>query len=360
MKLDIFTLLSATALSTMVSATAIAQTSESSNAAQQEEQAETQVLDELRVLDTAAAQARQALGSSIITAEDIQKRPPVDDLADLIRRQPGINLTNSGSGGTYGNNRQIDIRGMGPENTLILIDGKPVQSRNSTRMGRDGERNSRGDTNWVSAEEVERVEILRGPAAARYGSGAAGGVINIITKGPSQDLHGSVTAYVQQPDDTSESNTKRANFSLSGPIVKNIVSFRVYGNYNKTSADNALINAEASGTADGENPPGAREGVTNKDINAMLRFTPGSGQRLDIETSFSRQGNEYAGEYRLSGSGATSENVSAMVGEETNVIRRQTASANYQGDFDFGTAKLIAQLVPKGRSTRRASFRRRA
>ena len=327
---------------TLLSATALGVILASPAQAQEGTEAETQVLDELRVLDTAEAQARQALGSSTITAEDIEKRPPVNDLADIIRRQPGINLTNSGSGGTYGNNRQIDIRGMGPENTFILIDGKPVQSRNSTRMGRDGERNSRGDTNWVPAEEVDRIEILRGPAAARYGSGAAGGVINIITKGPSQEFHGSITGYAQQPQDTAESNTKRANFSLSGPIVKDVVSFRVYGNYNKSSGDNPLLNADAAETPPGQIPPGGREGVENKDINAMLRFTPAQGQRIDIDGSFSRQGNEYAGEYRL-GSGSGSPNVAAMVGEETNVIKRKTASLTYQGDFDFGTARLIAQ-----------------
>ena len=81
-----------------------------------------------------------------------------------------------------GNNRQIDIRGMGPENTLILIDGRPSSSRNAVRYGWTGDRDTRGETNWVPAEEVERIEILRGPAAARYGNGAAGGVVNIITK----------------------------------------------------------------------------------------------------------------------------------------------------------------------------------
>ena len=41
---------------------------------------------------------------------------------------PGVNLTGNSTSGQRGNNRQIDIRGMGPENTLILIDGKPVSS----------------------------------------------------------------------------------------------------------------------------------------------------------------------------------------------------------------------------------------
>jgi ferric enterobactin receptor len=82
--------------------------------------------------------------------------------------------------------------------------------------------------------------------------------------------------------------------------------------------------------------------VENKDINAMLRFTPVQGQRIDIEGGYSRQGNEYAGEYRLGG-GSSSPNVAAMIGEETNTVKRATASLNYQGDFSFGTAKLIAQ-----------------
>lgn len=331
-------MLSATALSTALITSVSAQTA--GNEAQAE-QGETQILDELRVLDTAEAQGRQALGSSTITAEDIEKRPPVNDLADIIRRQPGINLTNAGGSGAFGNNRQIDIRGMGPENTLILVDGKPVQSRNSVFMRRNGERNTRGDTNWVPAEEVERIDILRGPAAARYGSGAAGGVINIVTKGPAQEFRGSVTGYVQQPQDSRESDTKRVNASLSGPIAKDLLSFRIYGNYNKTSGDDPDLNAEVAGTAPGAVPPGGREGVKNQDINGMLRLTPAPGQRIDLEAGFSRQGNEYAGEYQLGG--GTAPILSGLIGTETNTRKRKTASLNYQGDFSFATAKLIVQ-----------------
>lgn len=94
----------------------------------------------------------------------------------------GVNLTGNSATGQRGNNRQIDIRGMGPENTLILIDGKPVNSRNSVRYGWRGERDTRGDSNWVPVNAIESIEVLRGPAAARYGSGAMGGVVNIKTK----------------------------------------------------------------------------------------------------------------------------------------------------------------------------------
>ncbi|MCF5725150.1 TonB-dependent receptor plug domain-containing protein, partial [Pseudomonas syringae] len=82
------------------------------------------------VLGTAQEEIKQMPGVSIITAEDIKKRPPANDLSEIIRTMPGVNLTGNSSSGQRGNNRQIDIRGMGPENTLILVDGKPVSSRN--------------------------------------------------------------------------------------------------------------------------------------------------------------------------------------------------------------------------------------
>ena len=140
---------------------------------------------------TAQQQVRQALGASTITADDIRKRPPANDLSEIIRTMPGVNLSGNSASGQRGNNRQIDIRGMGPENTLIMIDGIPVSSRNAVRYGWRGERDTRGDTNWVPANMVDKIEVLRGPSAARYGNGAAGGVVNIITKQPDKELHGS-------------------------------------------------------------------------------------------------------------------------------------------------------------------------
>ncbi|WP_252186200.1 TonB-dependent receptor plug domain-containing protein, partial [Escherichia coli] len=83
--------------------------------------------DETLVVEATAEQVlKQQPGVSVITSEDIKKTPPVNDLSDIIRKMPGVNLTGNSASGTRGNNRQIDIRGMGPENTLILIDGVPV------------------------------------------------------------------------------------------------------------------------------------------------------------------------------------------------------------------------------------------
>ncbi len=158
---------------------------------------------------------------------------------------PGVNLTGNSTSGQRGNNRQIDIRGMGPENTLILIDGKPVTSRNSIRLGWRGERDTRGDTNWVPPELIERIEVIRGPAAVRYGNGAAGGVVNIITKKGDNEWHGSWNTYMNAPEHKDEGSTKRTNFSLNGPLGGDF-SFRLLGNLDKTQADAWDINRAIS------------------------------------------------------------------------------------------------------------------
>ena len=187
-------------------------------------------LGEIRV--TAENQVKQSLGVSVVTEKDLTKRPAINDISDVLRTMPGVNLTGNSATGQRGNKRQIDIRGMGPENTLILVDGKPVTSRNAERYGVRGERNSRGDSNWVPTEAIESVEVLRGPAAARYGSGAMGGVVNIITKPVTNDLHGSVSYYTNQPEDNKEGATNRVGFNLSGALIKDVLQFRLYGNWN--------------------------------------------------------------------------------------------------------------------------------
>ncbi|MCH1924255.1 FepA family TonB-dependent siderophore receptor [Shewanella sp. C32] len=302
-------------------------------------QAKKRAIDEkITVVGTAEQQIKQSLGVSFITAEDLARRPPANDLADIIRKMPGVNLTGNSASGQYGNNRQIDLRGMGPENTLILIDGKPVSSRNSVRMGRSGERNSRGDTNWVPVDAVESIEILRGPAAARYGSGASGGVVNIITKAPSKELHGSVSLFTSQPEESLEGASERAGFNLSGGLSDEL-SFRLYGNIAKTDADDPRLNGDFATTETAMAPAG-REGVRNKDVNGLVRWDASKHQVLEVEAGYSRQGNIYAGDRAVNTNGSDLMNELANNGIETNVMYRQSASIAHRGSWDWGDTNL--------------------
>lgn len=294
--------------------------------------------EEMVVHATAEQELKQQPGVSIITAEDIKKEPPVNDLSQIIRKMPGVNLTGNSATGNRGNNRQIDIRGMGPENTLIMVDGVPVTSRNAVRYSWRGERDTRGDSNWVPPELVERIEVIRGPAAARYGSGAAGGVVNIITKRPTKDWHGSLSLYTNQPENEKEGATKRANFDLSGPLADDVLTMRLYGNINKTDADDWDINQAQNGTY-----AAGREGVRNKDINGQLSWKITPMQIVDVDYGYSRQGNIYAGDTQYS-NGNVSPNglVQSLYGDETNRMYRQNYGLTWNGIWDWGQSKAGA------------------
>ena len=304
---------------------------------------------------TAEAQAKQQLGSSLITKQDLQRTPVSNDIADIVSKMPGVTLSTNSPGGARGNKRQIDIRGMGPENTLILIDGKPVRSRNAERYGRGGVRNTRGDSNWVPPEMIEKIEVLRGPAAARYGSGAMGGVVNIRTKSITREFHGSVGTYLEQPQDgTQQGATRRANFIVSGPIVQDTLGFRLYGSLNKTSPDDFDINGS---TNTGSTINAGREGVRNRDIAGRLQWDISPTQRLTFDAAYSRQGNIYNGDTQSSNVLVPAvRNVAfPLIGSETARLYRQSYTLTHNGNWEWGDLesyisfdKTVNSRLPEG------------
>ena len=283
---------------------------------------------------TAEKQLQQSLGVSRISKDDIDKRPAVNDISEFVRTMPGVNLTGNTATGQRGNKRQIDLRGMGPENTLILIDGKPVNSRQSERISMRGERNTRGDSNWVPVEEIESITVLRGPAATRYGSGAMGGVVNIVTKKVSKELKGQVNLYANQPQDSKEGATRRIGFNLSGPIIQDTLGFRIYGNLNKTDADAADINA-----GHGNDSAAGVEGVRNKDSAGRLQWKISPAQTLILDSSYSRQGNIYNGDTQNSNPRSTLVNSLADSKAETARLYRSAYSLTHDGAWEWGDTK---------------------
>lgn len=285
---------------------------------------------------TAEKQLQQSLGVSRISKDDIDKRPAVNDISEFVRTMPGVNLTGNTATGQRGNKRQIDLRGMGPENTLILIDGKPVNSRQSERISMRGERNTRGDSNWVPVEEIESITVLRGPAATRYGSGAMGGVVNIVTKKVSKELKGQVNLYANQPQDSKEGATRRIGFNLSGPIIQDTLGFRIYGNLNKTDADAADINA-----GHGNDSAAGVEGVRNKDIAGRLQWKISPAQTLILDSSYSRQGNIYNGDTQNSNPRSALVNSLADGKAETARLYRSAFSLTHDGAWEWGDTKNV-------------------
>ncbi|MGZ0188055.1 MAG: TonB-dependent receptor [Alphaproteobacteria bacterium] len=105
---------------------------------------------------------------TVIEREDIQRKQ-VRLLSDILREVPGVALSR---GGPVGSLTQVRIRGAEANQTLVLIDGVEVNDPSGA---------SEFDLSTILADDVQRIEVLRGPQSALYGSDAIGGVINIIT-----------------------------------------------------------------------------------------------------------------------------------------------------------------------------------
>jgi TonB-dependent starch-binding outer membrane protein SusC len=149
--------------------------------------AETAVaLDELLVTGTAGRQDRRAQSASIASmdAAGIMEVAPVSTMADLLQgRTPGVSLTQAS--GTSGGGQRIRLRGAASINLsnepIVIVDGVRIDSRNEQIYGAGGQQQSR--LNDINPDEIESIEIVRGPAAATlYGSDAGAGVIHIRTK----------------------------------------------------------------------------------------------------------------------------------------------------------------------------------
>jgi outer membrane receptor for ferrienterochelin and colicins len=112
---------------------------------------------------------------SIVDSEQI-KQQPIKDLVDVLKNLPGVSNHT-----TQGGRNGIIIRGLDEDYVLRLVDGKRVSS--STGIWR---RNNFDNTS-VPLALVERVEVIRGPMSALYGSDAVGGVVNVITRKPTDE-----------------------------------------------------------------------------------------------------------------------------------------------------------------------------
>ena len=129
--------------------------------------------DELAPIVVTASRQPQRMNellsdTSVIAREEIEAAAQTS-LPELLARQPGIEFTSNGGPGS---NSSVFIRGTNGEHTLVLVDGMRI---NSATLGTTS-------LSRIPTSQIERIEILRGPASALYGSEAMGGVIQIFTK----------------------------------------------------------------------------------------------------------------------------------------------------------------------------------
>ena len=129
------------------------------------------VLDEVVITATRLEERRFDVPTSVelITSEDLNRSSPAT-AAQPLAEIPGVSLSSAGYWNTI-----PTIRGLGGSRVLVLIDG---DRENNLWAGRSP------ITPFIDVSNVERIEVVKGPASVLYGSDALGGVINIISKQP--------------------------------------------------------------------------------------------------------------------------------------------------------------------------------
>ena len=143
--------------------------------------------------------------------------------AQVLNEAVGLNVKDGSS------STNISIRGFSDEQTLILVDGMRITGKYGS-----------ADVSGIALEDIERIEIVRGPMSALYGSDAMGGVVNIITKNASNKDSATITVIggVAQNGDR-ETGIVRANVNLGGEKISHKISAEIKerGDYRREKDD---------------------------------------------------------------------------------------------------------------------------
>lgn len=229
---------------------------------------------------------------SVVTKEEIAKRP-YTSLIDVVRDLEGVDV---GETSDKTGQKTISLRGMGSDYTLILINGRRQNNHGDIYP------NSFGGNQFnhiPPLDEIERVEIIRGPASTLYGADALGGVINIITKKGATKWSGSATLGGGISGNDDFGNDYTTDFSLRGPIVPGKLAIGLRGSLYKREASspsfenatdpNGGTHARALGFGGG----GRTVDNTNKTYGTSLWFTPNEQHTFsfDVDTSVQQYDN---------------------------------------------------------------------
>lgn len=253
----------------------------------------------------------QSVVSATVTVLDegaIRAQQPIA-LTDLLLRTPGISLSRNGGFGTA---TSLRIRGADSSQTVMVIDGVRISDPSATGGGYSFSN--------LLIDDIERVEILRGPQSILWGSDAIGGVVNVLTRRAEQPLEGSMAV------EAGTHATVNAQAGVGG--AGSLLDWRVAGSAFTTDG----ISARSNGTED----DGYRR--VSASGTAMLKLAPNLS--VDLRGYWADARNEFdgsSGDSRAYGlttewTGYAGVNLALFGGRLTNrlaVLQTETDRENY-------------------------------
>ncbi len=221
-----------------------------------------ELLEEIVVTASRIEEPLQDVSSSVtvITSEDIKKMN-VRDISDVFRTIPEVNLVQNGG---PGKEASMILRGGDSRHVLVLIDGIRVNSPATSSF----------DFSGILLEDIERIEIIKGPQSTIYGSEAMAGVVNIITKRPRR-------SGLELSFEGGSHGTYSPSFSVYSGSEGH--SLRISASYLKTDG----ISAAKSGDE--------KDGYENSTLSGSLTIKPASWLELQLSSRFYQDSTELDG-----------------------------------------------------------------
>ena len=202
------------------------------------------VLDGLVVTGVPQPRAETAMGNTVTVLDGLELRAAgVTRVTDALRSVPGLALV---EGGSFGGVVSLFLRGAESDYVQVLIDGVQVNQPGGSF-----------DFSGLTTDNVERIEILRGPASALYGSDAVGGVIHIITRGGSGGPRG--TASIR-----------------GGSYGRQEWSLDLHGGTESVSYGFALSDNQTDGILEFNNA------FSNQVLSGVVRFVPDERSLIEV------------------------------------------------------------------------------
>lgn len=149
---------------------------------------------------------------TVVSGEEIRASGAVS-VTEVLEATPGIQLVVTGRNST----KAPQIRGYDTEQVLVLVNGKRLPNTDRNIPFAPALR-----YNWVPVANIERIEIIRGPASSLYGADALAGVINIITRTADEKWSGSVSLYGKQTDGANGGDAEGVSVAAAGPLTKSV------------------------------------------------------------------------------------------------------------------------------------------
>lgn len=285
-----------------------------------------------------AQTVNQSLASvSVITHADIEREQP-HDVLDLLQQVPGVEISRQGG---YGKLSSLFLRGTNSDQVLVLVDGVPMGSVTS------------GTASWefIPVEEIQRIEVVRGPLSSLYGADAAGGVIQIFTR----------TAHHHREADASVTGGSYGTGSahVGGGLTKKRTRLRADASFFHTDGFNARSNVggvyqpDADGYQNKAFSLGFSQGLRRRD-QLDLQFLRAQGY-TDFDPTYSATGADHtdfvqqvaSAKYRL-GLG-TSNTLTLRTGQSQdrrNTYRQHAASAHTRFDSIYNHVSVMDTWIP--------------